>query len=98
MSYSYIYNYFAVPEEYGTTRKSHILRPHTSDSLCAGWDLDKDDNYKLADSLRQDRRLCVSCLDSLQTTMSSRGTDAVALQVFEVLVDRLRTLEASVEQ
>ena len=94
MPYQYSYKYFALSSEAGTTRKSHIMRPHTEVTMCGWEDLENDGRYKLAYDLRQDCSLCALCLDRLHSWMDSRGTDAVSLHVFKALVDRLQKLEA----
>ena len=90
--YSYYYKYFAIPTEYGSQLKSHVIQPHTEMTLC-GWDTNEMDSHSLSDDLRQDCSLCVRCIDSLKATLEARGIDVVALHVWKALVGRLRRLE-----
>lgn len=90
--YHYDYKYFCVPNDYGAQFKTHIIRPHMTETLCGRNGLTLD-THSLAYDLRQDCRMCVLCLQSLRGFLNSRGTDAVALHVFKSLVDRLSRLE-----
>ena len=90
--YLYLYRYFAVPNDYGSPLKSHIIRPHTTETMCGSNAMEMD-SHSLGYDLRQDCCLCGQCLRSLRTLLDSRGTAAVSLHVFRALVDRLKTLE-----